>query len=138
MSQLELTITTPLDIIYSDSVDQVTVTTSSGEITILPNHVPIISTLQIGHVFVKKGENETYFAIDGGLIEVRRDHRVVILSDRSENALEIDTQRAKEAVHKAQEYLKNPSSTDYSYKKLQSMITKEENRTRVARRGGRK
>ncbi len=138
MHQLELTIATPLDVLYKDSVDQVTVTTSSGEITILPNHIPLISRLKVGHVLVKKGDNETYFAISGGILEVRRDHSVIVLTNRSECVDDIDLERAEKAVERAQEYLKDPSVSEYNYKKLQAMMAKEENRARLAKKGHRK
>lgn len=135
---LRLTISTPLDLVYQDVVDQVTVSTESGEITVLPGHIPLISRLKIGHVLVKKADNETYFAIDGGLIEVRPDHSVVVLSDRSEHADAIDLERAEKAAEKAAEYMKNPVETGMDYAKLQALMAKEQNRAKIARRGGRK
>ena len=51
--KLDLKIETPSRTMYADKVDQVTVTTTSGEITILSNHVPLISQLSVGQVVVK-------------------------------------------------------------------------------------
>lgn len=136
--KLQLTITTPLDIVYQGQVDQVTVSTESGEITILSNHVPLISRLRIGHVLIKEAGKETYFAIEGGLIDVKEDNRVIVLSDRSEQADAIDVERAEEAAKKAAEYMKNPAETGMDYAKLQSLMSKEQNRAKIARRGGRK
>lgn len=138
MSKLQLTIATPSSMVYSDLVDQITLTTTSGEITILPKHVPLISQLKTGHVMIKKEGKETYFAIDGGLLEVRHDHSVVVLSDSSEEASAIDLERAEEAAKKAEEYMKNPTETKESYAKLQRMMVRSRNLTKVARRGGRK
>ena len=138
MSKLQLSITTPSATIYEDAVDQITLTTVSGEITVLPMHIPIISNLEIGHVMVKKDGKETYFAIDGGILEVRHDHSVVVLSDRSEHAEAIDIERAEKAVKKAAEYMKNPEETVESYAKLQKLFARNENRVRIAKRGHRK
>lgn len=138
MSTLPLTITTPLDTVYTDTVDQVTATTTSGEITILPQHVPLISNLKTGHIMIKKDGKETYFAVDGGLIEVRHDHSVVILSDRSEHASDLDIQRSEEAIQKAEEYMKNPEEVGMNYDQFQKILAKEKNRINVARRGQRK
>ncbi len=138
MSKIKLTIVTPSSTVYSDEVDQITVTTTSGEITVLPKHVPLISTLMTGHVMIKKGEKETFFAIDGGLLEVRKDNSVIVLSDRSEHADEIDLKRAEEAIKKAEKYMKNPKEVGMDYRKLQAMMKKEENRARIARKGHRK
>ena len=57
--KLQLTIATPSATLYEDLVDQITLTTVSGEITVLPNHVPLISPLKTGHVMVKKAGKET-------------------------------------------------------------------------------
>lgn len=138
MSKLQLTITTPLETVYSESVDQITVSTVSGEITVLPNHVPLISHLKTGHVMVKNADNETFFSIDGGLLEVRNDNSVVVLSDRSEHADSIDIERANAAAESAAEYMKNPEEVGMDYTKLQKLMAKEQNRARVARRGGRR
>lgn len=136
--KLSLTITTPLQTVYSQEVDQVSVTTTLGEITVLPNHVPMISTLKVGHVVVKNNNKEELFAIDGGLLEVRKDHSVVILSDRSEHESELDMRRAEKAAKRAQEFLAQPQVEIPNYAKLQESLAKEQNRIRVAKRGGRR
>ncbi len=138
MSKLQLTIATPSRVVYSDQVDQITLTTASGEITVLPKHVPLISHLKVGHVMIKKNGKESYFAIDGGLLEVRPDHSVVVLSNNSEHADEIDAQRAEEAIKQAQEYMKNPEKVGFDYTMLQRKLAKEQNRAKIARRGHRK
>ena len=138
MKTLQLTIATPSRTVYSDSVDQITVTTTSGEITVLPKHIPLISHLKVGHVVIKKNGKDSYFAIDGGLLEVRPDHSVVVLSNRSEHADEIDVQRAEEAIRQAEEYMKNPEEVGFDYSMLQKKMAKEQNRARIARRGHRK
>ncbi len=138
MSKLQLTIATPSRVVYSDQVDQITLTTTSGEITILPKHVPLISHLKVGHVMIKKNGKDSYFAIDGGLLEVRHDHSVVVLSSNSEHADEIDLQRAEEAVRQAQEYMKNPEEVGFDYTMLQKKMAREQNRAKIARRGHRK
>ena len=138
MSKIKLTITTPIRTVYSDEVDQLTLTTTSGEITVLPNHVPLISTLKVGHIMIKKDGQESYFAINGGLIEVRKASSVIILSDRSEYVDEIDLERAEEAIKKAEEYMKNPEENGLDYRQLQAMMAKEKNRARLARQGHRK
>jgi F-type H+-transporting ATPase subunit epsilon len=138
MSDIQLTIATPLDTVYTDKVNQVTVTTIDGEITILPGHVPLIAPLEVGHVMIKKDGKETFFAIDGGLVEVRHDHSVVVLSDRSEHASDLDIQASEEAVAKAKAYMENPEDESVDYAQLQKMMAREQNRIKIAQRGGRR
>ncbi len=48
--QLSLKIVTPERIVYEDDIDSVTLMTEMGEVTILPNHVPLVSNLRAGEV----------------------------------------------------------------------------------------
>lgn len=137
--KLHLTITTPLRTVYTNDIDQLTVTTSVGELTILPDHIPLITTLEIGQVMVKNDGHEVYYAIDGGILEVRHNNKVVILSDRSENASEIDIERAKEALKRAEDIKNNSSDVDnVDYNKLERDIAKELNRVKLTQKGQRK
>ncbi len=138
MTYLDLTIATPSGVIYQAQVEQVTVTTQSGEITILPQHIPLVSHLTLGHVMVRKNGKESYFAIDGGILEVRDGHSVIVLANSSERAEDIDYARAEEAMRKAENYMKNPTEFGFDYHKLQEILRREENRMRIAKKGHRK
>ena len=137
--KLHLTITTPLRTVYDSEVDQLTVTTSVGELTVLPDHVPLVIPLIVGKVMVKKENHEIYHTIDGGILEVRHNNQVVILSDRSEDVTDIDLERAQEALDRAQKHMeesKDGDTTDYT--KLQHNIARELNRVKFAQKGRRK
>ena len=137
--QLHVIITTPLRTVYDSQVDQITVTTSEGEMTLLPDHIPLIVPLKVGQAMVKKDDHEIYHAIDGGILEMRHNNQVVILSDRSENATEIDLARAEEALKRAEkcmEECENDEGTDYN--RLERDIAKELNRVKIAQKGSRK
>ena len=137
--QLHVIIATPLRTVYDNEVDQITVTTAEGEITILPDHIPLIVPLKVGQAMVKMGEKEVYHSIDGGILEMRHNNEVVILSDRSENATDIDLERAEEALKRAEKCMEecvNDEEADYS--RLERDIKKELNRVKLAQKGSRK
>jgi len=137
--QLHVIIATPLRTVYDNEVDQITVTTAEGEITILPDHIPLIVPLKVGQAMVKTDDKEVYHSIDGGILEMRHDNQVIILSDRSENATEIDLERAEGALKRAEkcmEECENNEETDYT--KLERDIAKELNRVKLAQKGSRK
>ncbi len=138
--KIPLTITTPLSPIYKGEVDFITVTTEDGEITILPKHIPLVSVLRVGYVLVNEEGKKHYFAIDGGILEVRHDGSVVILSQRSEHADDIDIQRAEEAIQRAKRYLEEEKKvlSRKEYKHLLHILKKEENRIHVAKKGQRR
>lgn len=138
--KLNFKILTPLGVVFQGEVDQVTVTTTSGEITIFRDHTPIVTNLATGRVMIRQGEDQQEFAIRGGVLEMRSNNMLYILSNRSESANEIDLERAKKAYDYAkkvhEENLNNPEFQDYS--NYQEVLEKELNRIRIAERGGRK
>ena len=65
--KLNFEIITPEKIVYSDKVDEVVLPTVMGEIGILPNHIPLVSILKPGELRIKKGKEEEFLAVSGGL-----------------------------------------------------------------------
>lgn len=107
----QLQILSPIGEIYNDTVDEVTVPTDNGEISILQNHVPLFSKIQEGTVTIKKGSTKpTVIAVVGGFLEVK-DNNVSILSDHAIKAENIEVARANEAKKQAEEFLANKQST---------------------------
>jgi len=101
-------------LVYSGQVDTVVVDGSEGRMGILPNHAPLLTTLQISELRVKAGDMEESFALGGGVLEVRPD-RVTVLADVAENAAEIDLERATAARERAETYLaQGPQSVETS------------------------
>ena len=76
--------------------DIVLVPGSEGQLGILPNHSPLITTMSFGELIVRKGNREESFAIYGGVVEVRPD-KVMVLADSAEFTDEISVREAEEA-----------------------------------------
>lgn len=132
---IKFEIVTPERIVLKDEVIQVTVPTKEGEITVLPNHIPLVASLRPGvlEVRTKTGESEI-ISVSGGFIEVLKE-KVVILADTAERAHEIDIDRAEEARRKAEETKKQAvRKEDVDFAALSSQIEKELARTRAAKR----
>ncbi|MCD6300055.1 MAG: F0F1 ATP synthase subunit epsilon [Dehalococcoidales bacterium] len=106
MATIRLDVITAERVVYSDDVDLVVVPGSEGQLGILPHHAPLMTTLQMGELWVRKGGEEFSLAIHGGFLEVRPD-RVIVLADAAEKAEEINIARAEEAKHRAEEALKH-------------------------------
>ena len=134
MKDFKLKIVTPERVVLTDQVSQVSVTTSTGQITILPNHVPLVSKLAAGEIVVKhQDKEENLMAVFGGFIEVVPG-QVVILADRVERADDINEQQAEEAMRRAEEALKKKQPSSVEYVALTANLEKEMNRLRVARK----
>lgn len=101
---LTLEIITPQKVVYKDDVDEVIVPTTSGQIAILPNHVPLLSRIKEGEITIKKGQTIDFLAITGGFLEVSKD-KVKILADYAIRSHEIEVQRAIEAQKRAEKLM---------------------------------
>ena len=80
--------------------DIVIVPAVEGEMGVLPNHAPVLTTLSYGELVVRKGEAEERFAIYGGVVDVRPD-KVVVLADLAESSYALDLEKAQEARERA-------------------------------------
>lgn len=114
MSQktIKFEIVTPERVVLKQEALQITVPTASGEITILPDHIPLVSILQSGVIEVKRADNIIeIMLVSGGFIEVMKD-KVVILADTAERAEELDEIRIQEAQKRAEELKRNAKNRD--------------------------
>ena len=99
-----LEIVTPERLAYSDTVDSVVLPGSEGEMGVLPHHAPLLATLGVGELRIRKGGTEEAFAIVGGFVQVRPD-KVVVMAETADMASEIDLEKAQEARRKAEQAL---------------------------------
>ena len=103
---LLLEIVTPERLAYSDTVDAVTLPGADGEMGVLPHHAPLLATLGVGELRIRKGADEESFAIVGGFVQVRPD-KVVIMAETADMASEIDLEKAQEARREAERALES-------------------------------
>ena len=103
-------------LVFEGDADIVTVPGSLGEMGILPGHAPLLSTLDLGVIRVRSGEEEEVFTVTGGFIEVQPDI-VTIMADAAENVEEIDIQRAEEAMERAKNLLAEDKPIDLETEK---------------------
>jgi len=102
---LKVEIVTAERSVYSeDGVDEVVAPGIEGELTVLPQHAPLLTMIKPGVIRIVKGNEDTDMAITGGFLEVR-DDRVTILADAAERAEDIDVVRAEEARRRAERSL---------------------------------
>ena len=121
-------------LVFEGDADIVVLPGVSGEMGILPNHAPLLSTLKFGILKVRIKEREEVFAIAGGVVEVQPDI-ITVLADAAENVDEIDIARAEKARQKAEEYIKRgpPPDTD-EYLAMEAALRRSNLRLEAARR----
>ncbi len=116
---LNLEIVTPAKKVLSETVDSVTIPTASGEVGILSNHAPLISTLKPGILTVNKSGSTEKMVISGGFVEVSA-NKVSVLTDIAEKAEEIDVESARTEKAEAEKVLgawKDGSQEDFEVEK---------------------
>lgn len=117
MNKLTLKIVTPERVVFEDSVDSISVMTENGEITVLPNHAPIVSLLRAGEMRLRENGSETYLAVSTGLLEVRPKSEVIILADTAERSDELtleEIEKAKALAEKRLEESRNQGDVAYA------------------------
>ncbi len=109
---IQFEIVTPERVVLEREITQVTVPTTSGEITVLADHIPLVSVLKPGVLEIKTAEGKMeIMSVSGGFLEVMRD-KIVVLADTAERAEELDEKRIEEARARAEERKKEVSDVD--------------------------
>lgn len=127
-------VVTPEGVTYESHIHSATIPTEAGQITVLHKHTPIVSALKPGAMTLRKEKDEeVLLAVSGGLVEVRRDGRVVVLADTAERAEDIDVERARAARKRAEEAMQREEfDRDIEYAELEAALQKELARIKVA------
>ena len=128
-----LEIVTPERLAYSDEVDSVVLPGSEGEMGVLPNHAPLVSTLGVGELRFRKGGVEESFAIVGGFVQVRPD-KVVIMAETADMSSEIDLEKAQEARREAERALESGYTEGADLSAARAALQQALLRIRVAER----
>jgi len=107
---LTLEIVTPEARVYSDTIDTVVIPTTSGEIGILPGHIPLLTQVAAGALRVTKDGISQLLAVSGGFAQIAGD-KVSVLAQSAIEAEKIDEQAAENAMKRAEEELRKGTSS---------------------------
>lgn len=102
---LRLEIVTPEEKVYSEEVDQVSLPTSTGEITVLVQHIPLVTEIVPGEITVKKAGKTTHLVTGEGFAEITA-NSVSVMTDLATESAQIDEKAVNEAKKRAEEALK--------------------------------
>ncbi|MBA2569673.1 MAG: F0F1 ATP synthase subunit epsilon [Chloroflexi bacterium] len=130
---LRLEIVTPERRAYEDDVDSVVLPGSEGELGVLPHHAPLLSTLGVGELRIRKGGQEEFFAIAGGFLQVRPD-RVVVMAETADMASDIDLESAEKARRDAEQALTEGFDEPADLARARASLQRALLRIRVAER----
>jgi F-type H+-transporting ATPase subunit epsilon len=130
---LHLEIVTPERLAYEDDVDAVFCPGIEGELGVLPHHAPLLSTLGVGELRIRKGDVEEFFAIAGGFVQVRPD-KVVVMAELADLSSEIDLEAAEEARREAERAIQQGFEEPADLARARAAMERALLRIRVAER----
>ena len=129
MQTIKVNIVTPDGPVYDSEVSMVIAVTATGEMGVLPGHIPTVAPLGIGAVRLKKENSTELVAVSGGFLEIRPE-KVTILAQSAELATEIDLARAQESAKRA-EALLQANKDEIDFKRAELALKRAMNRINV-------
>ncbi len=132
MKKLHVTLVTPERVAYESDIDSLTVMTANGQISVLPDHEPLLTTIVAGELTVTKDASTTLpFVVGQGVLEVLN-NTVKLLVNSTEMARDIDIERAEAAIERAQKAMQEKAGQyDEEYARLEALIARNLARIKI-------
>ena len=135
--KMKLEIVTPYSKVLDMEVDEVTATGKIGEFGVLPGHAPFLTSLKIGELTYKNNGITEHMALNWGYFEIQ-DDKIIVLVETAEASDQIDLERAKAALGRAEEALKKLTPEDKQHKIYEAALERAIIRMQVAGKAVRK
>lgn len=94
--------------LLAEKVDSLTIPTTSGEVTILANHIPLFSKVAPGILVYRQGNEDHSLVVSTGFLDVASNHTVTVLVDSAVLDREISVAKAEAAIKAASETMSQP------------------------------
>ena len=131
--QLLLEVVTPDRLVLSTEAEVVVCPGVEGQFGVLPGHIPFLSALEIGEMYYKTGGKTEYLAVSGGFAEVTGE-KVTIVAESAEKGREIDIERAKRALERAEKRLAAAKTETIDWARAEAAMRRSLVRAKVAGR----
>ena len=135
--KIQLKLVTPSRVLLDEEVDEVTAPGTLGEFGVLPNHISLLATLEIGEVSYKRGGDSVHMALGGGYAEVL-DNVMTVLANAAEFGDEIDIERARKAQERTERKLAELSLEDKEFTATEAALHRSLTRLQVAAKAARR
>jgi F-type H+-transporting ATPase subunit epsilon len=120
--------------VFNAEADLIIAPGGAGELGIQARHIPLVTTLKPGALRIQHDDDEDFYALTGGFLEVRDEGEgsaAIVLAGAAESAEQIDLERAEAARARAQERL-SESQTEVDVSRAQAALLRAAARIRVA------
>ncbi len=128
---LNLEIVTPEKRVLDETVESVTVPSSSGDVGIMTNHAPMISALRSGILTYTRDGKADRMLISGGFVEISN-NKVSILADVAETVEDIDADTAKQLLDAASKSVAGWQGTAEEYESVKDNLDRAQARAQLA------
>ena len=130
---IHLEVVTPEKIVVSEEAQIVASPGSEGEFGVLSGHTPFLTTLKTGMIrYTDASGKEHLVFVSGGFAEALPD-KVTVLAESAEVSTDIDINRAKEAMARAEKRLaEERSREDIDFARARASLERATVRIRVA------
>lgn len=116
---------------WQGEADEVVLTTTNGQMGILPHHEPLVAQVVPGMVIIKSGKASETFATYGGLLEVTKDY-VRVLADEADHEGDLVASEIEAALAEAKA-MRDKAKDKTELAKAQQMIDRSELRLGIAK-----
>jgi len=107
--KLQISVVTPEKTLISQEADEIPIPTTEGEITVLPEHIPLLAQIAPGTLQIKHGSQTETLAVMGGFLEVGN-NTVTLLADYAVHARDISAAKAQAAKERAERAMEDKKS----------------------------
>lgn len=122
---------TPEGAKFDDDILGIKVPGASGSFEMQYNHAPIVSSLDVGAIEIRKQDGIVQvYAVSGGFVEMN-DNKVTLLAQSAVEPKDIDVEEAEKKLSEAKEKLKDPSVI---YDDVEHQVREAQNLIKIANR----
>jgi len=137
--QLFCRVITPEEVIYDGEANLVIARIADGDLGVLVDHSPLVSTVEVGEVRIKEGDDQLVYATSDGFFKVS-ENLVQVLVEEAVSVEEIDVDAAETRVEEAERELSEVSEEAEDRDRVVAEIERRqrvgENLVRLARKYG--
>jgi F-type H+-transporting ATPase subunit epsilon len=135
--QLFCRVITPEEVIYDGEADLVVARIADGDLGVLVDHSPLVSTVEVGEVRIREGDDQLVYATSDGFFKVS-ENLVQVLVEEAVSVEEIDVNAAETRVEEAEQELSEVSEEAEDRDRVVAEIERRqrmgENLVRLARK----
>ncbi|MGF1486667.1 MAG: ATP synthase F1 subunit epsilon [Prochloraceae cyanobacterium] len=132
---LQVRVIAPDKIVWDDSVEEIILPSSTGQLGILTGHAPLLTALEVGVMRVRREKKWESIAVMGGFAEVE-DNEIKVLVNAAEMGDKIDLESARSEYEEAQKRFAKADAGDNRSEKIKADRILKKTRARFQAAGG--